>query len=176
MTKFKRQGFVFALMVFVSATGHAADKPEHPMPMKMPEFGKLAGLTGTWEAVQVKDGKKQLMKVNYKLTAGRTALVETLFPGTPQEMVSIYHQGDGVLEMTHYCMLGNQPNFRLKKSDESDVMEFEFSDTPGLDEGDPHMHSLKITFLDKNHIRQEWAFYSEGKQQMLETFDLKRKK
>src|SRR3989304_768334 len=52
-----------------------------------------------------------------KSTDGGSAILETLFPGTPHEMVSVYYDDGGKLGMTHYCMLGNQPQMTLKKAD-----------------------------------------------------------
>ena len=50
------------------------------------------------------------VRVEYRLTAGGSALVETLFPGASRgQMVSMYYDRKGKLAMTHYCMLRNQP-------------------------------------------------------------------
>jgi hypothetical protein len=43
------------------------------------------------------------VRVEYRVTGAGSAVVETLFPGTPHEMVTVYHARKGVLCMTHYC-------------------------------------------------------------------------
>lgn len=52
------------------------------------EFERLKQLVGVWEgtADMGKEGEK--VRVDYRLTAGNCALVETLSPDTPEEMVS----------------------------------------------------------------------------------------
>ena len=69
---------------------------------------KMTKLVGTWVAAD--DDNKPTDKVVsvIKLTAGGSAVHETLFPGQDHEMVSIYTLDGPDLVMTHYCMLGNQ--------------------------------------------------------------------
>src|SRR6187551_3709607 len=51
-------------------------------------FGKLKQLDGTWTgAVGKPDG--DAAKVIYKVTAGGSVVMETLFPGTDHEMISM---------------------------------------------------------------------------------------
>ena len=70
---------------------------------------RMKKLAGTWVEAD-KDGKPTDKVVSViKVTAGGSAVQETLFPGQAMEMVSIYHLDKGDLVMTHYCMLGNQP-------------------------------------------------------------------
>src|SRR5438046_4656323 len=77
-----------------------------------PNLERLKKLAGTWVAAD-KDGKPTDQVVSViKVTAGGSAVQETLFPGQPQEMVSIYHKDGADLVMTHYCMLGNQPRMK----------------------------------------------------------------
>ena len=65
-------------------------------------------LAGDWVG---KEGG-QAMAVNYKVTSGGTAVVETIGAGTEHEMITVIHaDGDG-LALTHFCMLGNQPQMR----------------------------------------------------------------
>ena len=41
-------------------------------------------------------------------------MVETVFPGSPHEMVTVYHADGPDLVLTHYCMEGNQPRMRAQ--------------------------------------------------------------
>lgn len=101
----------------------------------------------------------------YKLTAGGSAIVETVFDGAPHEMVTVYHDNtNGKLTMTHYCMLGNQPKMILK-SMEKNVMTFDLSKDADIDVANAtHMHGLRITFDGKDKMKQDWKEFKNGKQ------------
>src|SRR5258706_3522145 len=88
-----------------SAAGKAP-APTHP------GLERLKKLAGTWVEAD-KDGKPTDKVVSIiKVTAGGSAVQETIFPGQPMEMMSVYHLDKGDLVMTHYCMLGNQPQMK----------------------------------------------------------------
>src|SRR6187399_3016182 len=96
----------------------ADEKHNHtPSAATNPGLEKMKTLVGTWVAAD-KDGKPTDQVVSViKLTAGGSAVHETLFPGEAQEMVSVYTADGPDLLLTHYCMLGNQP--RMKASTKS---------------------------------------------------------
>src|SRR5262249_46663801 len=76
--------------VSISAAGD--DKHDHPLPAAPTNAGleKMKTLVGTW-VVADKDGKPTDDVVSViKLTAGGSAVHETLFPGQPHEMISVY--------------------------------------------------------------------------------------
>ena len=82
-----------------------------------------------------------------KVTAGGSVVHETLFPGQPQEMVSVYTVNGPDLIMTHYCVLGNQPRMKAdpNSSEEPDrVFRLGGRRQPRqkkdkhMQEGDPH--------------------------------------
>ena len=110
-------------------------------------------LVGTWLAAD-KDGKPTDQVVSIiKVTAGGSAVHETLFPGQPHEMVSIYTVDGPDLVMTHYCVLGNQP--RMKADPKSPVNQicFQFAGGSNLDpKKDKHMHAATLTIVDDDHI------------------------
>ena len=92
------------------------------------------------------------------------------------EMVSVYNDEKGKLAMTHYCAMGNQPHMKLESADEKS-MNFMFDDQNTIDPAkDNHMHALKITWSENNHIRHDWACYQEGKQAVMAPFELTRVK
>lgn len=148
---------------------------------KMPEktaskdFERLKAIAGHWEGSMMEDGKEVPVNVDYRVSSGGSAVVETLFPGTPHEMVSMYHDEDGKLVMTHYCMLGNRPKMALLKST-PDEMDFVFSHgQKGIQEKkDAHMHSLRITFSNPDLITERWAGFENGKENHASVFTLKR--
>jgi hypothetical protein len=69
------------------------------------EFERMKQLVGTWEGTSDMGKEGEKVRVEYRLTAGGSTLAETLFPGSAEEMVSVYRDRGGKLAMTHYCML-----------------------------------------------------------------------
>jgi hypothetical protein len=121
-------------------------------------FARIKKLNGNW--VQQSDKNASL---NYRVTSGGSSIIETIFGGTDQEMVTVYHMDSNDLVMTHYCAVGNQPSMRAERTVEKDTLHFQctnVSNTSSHDEG--HMHALKLTFLDEDHLRQEWSFFKDG--------------
>jgi hypothetical protein len=116
-------------------------------------FEKMKKLAGTW-LVADEDGKPtdQVMSI-IKVTAGGSAVHETLFPGQPQEMVSIYTVDGPDLVMTHYCVLGNQPRLKADPESPANQISFQFAGGSNLDPTkDKHMHSATLTIVDDGHI------------------------
>jgi len=107
--------------------------------------------------------EEEEVTVTYALTSGGSAIVETLFAGTPKEMVSVYYDQKGELIMTHYCMLGNQPRLGLKAVDPAN-MKFDLIEGSGIDvQKEPHMHTLVLSFESKDRMTQKWTLFEEGK-------------
>ena len=128
------------------------------------EFERMKQLVGVWEGTSDMGKEGEKVRVDYRLTAGGSALVETLFPGSAEEMVSVYYDQKGKLAMTHYCMLRNQPHMRLRKAD-TQTIELVFA-RGGNDINaakEKHMHAVSITFVDNDHIIQKWTLYDKGK-------------
>ena len=140
------------------------------------EFERMKGLVGVWEGDMPMKGKKeemteehakmmQKMRVSYHLTAGGSAILETFGPGTPMEMVSVYHDRSGKLSMTHYCMLGNQPRMDLQATEDGKIL-FMFSEDNELDAAKGmHMHSMALSMVDKDNIVQRWTMFQDGEAQ-----------
>ena len=51
------------------------------------EFERMKPLVGAWEGIADMGKEGEKVRVDYRMTAGSSALVETLSPGTPEEMV-----------------------------------------------------------------------------------------
>jgi hypothetical protein len=75
-------------------------------------FERLKTLAGTWQGQAGHGPADQAATVTYRVASGGSVVEETLFPGTPHEMISMYHLVDGQLVMTHYCAMANQPRMR----------------------------------------------------------------
>jgi uncharacterized protein YndB with AHSA1/START domain len=157
-----------------------ADEPKMPVRVDSKEFQEMKQLVGTWEGTKedtkANAAKPESVKVTYKLTAGGSTLQETLMPGTPHEMVTMYHDEGGKLTMTHYCMLGNTPHLAVTHADAKEIV-FNFAPSGGIDPAkDMHMHGLTLEFKDPNHLVQRWSCYKEGKKGDDTVFNLARLK
>jgi len=138
------------------------------------EYEHMRQLVGVWEGTSNMGKEGQSVKVEYRLTAGGSAIVETLFPGTPEEMISVYYDRKGKLSMTHYCMLQNQPVMKLQNAG-ADKLDFIFARGNGIDpKKDPHMHALTISFVDKDHIVENWTLFEAGKEKGVTKLNLSR--
>src|ERR1051325_696200 len=95
-------GVLTMLTLSLAAASRGGDKSGSKLPAPptnaAPE--KMKKLAGTWMLAD-KDGKPtdQVASI-IKMTAGGSAIHETLFPGQPQEMVSIYTIDGSDLVMT----------------------------------------------------------------------------
>jgi hypothetical protein len=114
---------------------------------------KMKKLAGTWLAAD-KDGRATDQVVSIiKVTAGGSVVHETLFPGQPHEMVSVYTVDGSDLVMTHYCVLGNQPRMKADPKSPANHIRFQFAGGSNLDpKKDKHMHAATLTIVDDNHI------------------------
>lgn len=143
----------------------------------MASLGCLDALVGEWVTADGnKDGQPDVT-VTYRKTAGGTALVETLMPGTPKEMITVYTKAKDGWMLTHYC-LGNQPRMYAKAdAAKPNTLTFELcaEGSTNMTISDAHMHSLVMTMTDANHIKQEWTMWKDGKAGDKIAFELTRK-
>jgi hypothetical protein len=160
-----RRLLVCGLLLTLSRASYAADKPEInlPSPPTNASLEKMKKLAGTW-LVADKDGKPtdQVASI-IKVTAGGSAVHETLFPGQPQEMVSVYTVDGQDLIMTHYCVLGNQPRMKADPKSPSNQIIFQFIGGSNLDpKKDKHMHEATLTIVDDDHIEVKGTGWENG--------------
>ena len=138
------------------------------------EFQRMKALAGVWEGTSDMSKEGEKVRVEYRLSSGGSSIVETLFPGKPEEMVSVYYDNKGQLTMTHYCALRNQPRMKLTNADAQNL-NFMFVDGTNIDpKKDAYMRSLTISFVDKDHIIQKWTLFVEGKEKGTSVFKLSR--
>lgn len=133
-----------------------ADDDDHPM---AGWFEKFRSLEGTWiQQGEMMNGAK----VVYRVTAGGSAVVETIFAGSDHEMVTVYHlQGDDLV-LTHYCHLGNQPHMKVVEADEEAAsLRFECTGLTGGEEA-PHMHIGAFVFDGDDHFETRWTLHENG--------------
>ncbi len=152
-----------ALVLFAAALALSA--PPEPVAKPAPAaFERFKALAGDWVAAE--DGemaKKGDLVAHYSMTAGGSAVVETVFPGQAHEMVTVYHAEGPDLVLTHYCMEGNQPRMRAKAAQGS-RFDFAFDGGTNIDpKRDRHMHSASLALLGADELRSEWTELAEGK-------------
>ena len=158
-----KTSFFFAATLTLVATNVYAEECKPPVKTHSAEFEKLKTLEGKWEGETKHDDKQENVTVTYHVTSGGSAVVETLFPGTPQEMVSVYTESDHKLSMTHYCMLGNQPRLDLVNSSPTEIA-LSFSKQNAINPNkEDHMHALRLVFIDNDNIVQNWSGIKGGK-------------
>lgn len=125
-------------------------------------FERFKALTGEWIDVDGVGGRKGAVLATYRLTGAGSAVVETLFPGSPHEMTTIYHRDGDDLVLTHYCAGGNQPRMRARTVSGNKVA-FAFDGGTNFNPAvDSHMHEAEIEFLSPNEIRARWQSWNKG--------------
>jgi len=138
-------------------------------------FDMLKSLAGEWEGKGIKGGKEIPTVTSFRLVSDHSVLMNVLAPGTPHEMVTMFHMDGSDLLATHYCAAHNQPRFRFVSSPEPNVVAFEFKDATNLaSPAAPHMVGVKFTLFDPNHHVEDWTFLANG-QTDTTRFDFHRK-
>jgi len=71
-------------------------------------------------------------------------------------------------------MLQNQPSMKLLKAG-ADTLDFILAEGSSINpKKDPHMHALSISFVDKDHIVQNWTLFEDGKEKVVTRLNLSR--
>ncbi|HEY6842900.1 MAG TPA: hypothetical protein VI391_01940 [Thermoanaerobaculia bacterium] len=137
---------VAAMLLLAAFTARAG------APNAVDAFNRMKTLAGTW------NGKMGDMAftVTYRVIGGGSTIVETLFPGTPHEMMTVYTLDDGVLDATHYCDSGNQPALRYDAAKSTaDTLVFDFVGVRGPT---PHgyMHDAEFHLTGGDTLQAKW--------------------
>jgi len=150
------------MLIALTTAGRGDDAPAKAAP-EHPGLERIKKMAGTWVEAD-KDGKPTDKVVSVvKVTAGGSVVHETLFPGQPMEMVSVYHVDKGDLVMTHYCALGNQPRMKADLSSPNQI-KWVFTGGTNLDPAkDMHMHGATVTFVDDDHVVIAGEAWENGK-------------
>lgn len=139
----------------------AAQDTEKKEKKSHPGLERLKKLAGTWTAETKEMGATS---VTYRVTAANSTVMETIMPGTPHEMVTMYHLDGDDLVLTHYCALGNQPRMKAQKDSKEGTLDFRCVGGSNMKcPTDNHMHSALLTFVDADHLTAEWANMQGGK-------------
>lgn len=136
----------------------------------------LRKLAGSWAGVARQGpGRGQPTRATYRVVSGGSAVMLTTDPGTPHEMVTLFHADDGALMATHYCAAQNQPRFRAEPGDDPKRLVFEFVDGTNLGAHPGRMQRLVLSFPARDRQVQEWT-YRDGEQESTMVLELRRKR
>ncbi len=132
---------------------------------------RLKSLEGSWVGRSTKGWTE---RVDYKLIAKDSCLVETSFDAHPNEtMLTTWCRDGDRIVLTHYCVARNQPRLVLTGVG-GDALTFEFLDATNLASRDVgHMDKLVMTFTAEGFTDQ-WTWYQEGEERWMEKIEHKR--
>ena len=169
---------LLALVALVAqlALGVSARAEEKRPSVNAQRLEVLKSLAGEWVALD-KDGKPtDTIVSSIRVTSAGSAVLETLFPGTDHEMVTLYHLDGADLILTHYCMMGNQPRMRAEPGKDINTIVFKLiGGTNMKSTDDRHMHRATLVLEGKDRFKAEWVSCQDGKTCHQVRFDLVRK-
>jgi hypothetical protein len=152
---------MFAVAMFgVNAQAH--DAHDHAKkPAASATFDRLKGLAGTWNAtMQAPDGEKTT--VAYDVSAGGTVVQETLFVGSPMEMITMYTVDGDSIVATHYCSGDNRPTLRLNTAkSKGDELVFDFVNVSGKTQ-QGYINGVTMKFGADGRFEESWSSSAEG--------------
>lgn len=147
-----------AFMFVLALTGLSAyaDHDHAAKPGANAAFEKLKALAGNHTpAMMTVEGVRT--KVDYRVTANGTAVIETMFAGEPHEMVTVYSLDNDSVAATHYCSGGNQPRMKLntEKSNANELV-FDFVSITGKVTDAGHINAVRFRF-DGQKVEEIWS-------------------
>ncbi len=161
----RRWTSVALVLVLSAAVANAADPPV---------FTKLQKLVGTWE-LKKPNGKTSETTVT-SVSGGAVLMITQPDEGHGSMITMIHPDGDRVL-LTHYCSAKNQPRMVAEALPDGKSVKFNYLDATNVTESQPGvMRSVVLTMPDDDHLSQTWTFRTPDGKEMVETFNLVRKK
>jgi hypothetical protein len=150
--KIFKHGGLFLFLLYFSNPAFAAQ------PDAENAFKQLTSLVGSWEG-KFPDGRQH--RVNYRLTAGDSVLVETWTLSAVRESMTLYFLDGDTLMAVHYCPQGNQPRLVLVSSAER--LNFKFQDGTNLQvPNKSHQHSFWLQIKDRDHFQRNEIYVENG--------------
>jgi hypothetical protein len=150
--------------------GAKAKEPAHP------QFEKIKALAGEWQGTARAPGDPTIYPTvaSIKVVSAGSVVMLVTDPGTPHEMVTMFHLDDGTPMATHYCAAMNQPRMRASRTAEPGKLTFAFADGTNLKSHPGRMERLVLSFTDPDHHVQEWTSLDGGKSSTM-IFEMVRK-
>jgi hypothetical protein len=136
-------------------TGHASEPS-----VAQAAFDRLATLVGDWDG-RFPDGRAH--RVNFRLTAGGTVLLETWALSPTRESLTLYHLDGDVLVATHYCPQGTQPRLQLQEGRDDARLSFRLRDGSSLQVPDrSHQHSFWMELRGADAFARSETYVANG--------------
>jgi hypothetical protein len=167
---------LIALIVTPLALQASAGQDTTDSRLPGPTLDAIKGMVGDWVAVG-EDGQlgTELVSTS-RITAGGSAVIETVFPGPEREMVTVYYMDGDDLVLTHYCVAGNQPHMRARRDSPQGSVVFECLGGANIVTAeDAHMHSAIIQIEDADHVHSVWSMFEGTENTYTADFRLVRK-
>ena len=174
MQTFSRALACFSLALAALITSAIAKPKPTDAPDGRAAFEKLKSLAGTWRGHAGSPDRPAV--IEYRIVSGGTVVMETLFPATSHEMISMYYLDGGNLILTHFCSAGNQPQMTYDRK-RSTAREFVFKFDGGrgfVAREDLHSHNGWIRFIEANRLEEGWTAWERGKESGTHNFVLTR--
>jgi hypothetical protein len=172
-----RSALALMVLSLLAATAHTAEKHGEPR-NKQESLMPFRQLAGEWTGKTTKgfhEGEE--VQVKYKVTSNGSAVVETLFPDTDHEMVTVIHPDGDDLLLTHYCALGNQPQMKAPGKLDGNNVAFKFVRATNMKSPkEMHMHDVTYTFVNHDTLKTTWTHYDDGNPAGEVVFEVVRKK
>lgn len=124
---------------------------------------RFKALAGDWAADGLDGNSDPKARLRYEVSAGGNAVVETIFPGSPHEMRTVYFRDGDDVVLTHYCASGNHPRMRASAEADGRVV-FAFDGASNFDPATAgHMHDAAFEFVGPDELKTRWNFWKDGK-------------
>jgi hypothetical protein len=149
----------------VRADDQMSHDPAKPAVPPNPQLERIKSLAGEWQgtAHAPGDSKGMATVATVKVVSAGSAVMLVTDPGTPHEMVTMFHADDGPVLATHYCSAMNQPRMKATAASTPERITFEFVDGTNLKTRPGRMQRLVLAVPDAGHHTQEWVFLEAGK-------------
>lgn len=173
-----------AVLLILAATAAAprlarAGEPEKKMAaateVPSPDFDRLKSLAGEWDGTARHGGNPKAMPTHasIKVVSAGSAVMLVTDPGTPHEMVTMFHRDGDALLATHYCSAMNQPRMKARTGQPAGTLAFDFLDGTNLGPHPARMQALVVSVPDADHHTQAWTFRAGGQDSTM-SFDMRR--
>lgn len=140
--------FATALAIALAPASPALAEDDSPAP-----FDRIASLAGEWEVLD-DDDRPTTLHVRYEAVANGNAVVETVFGGSLNETVTLYHREDGLVTATQVS--GRERPSRLVPGTTQDGSTLVFDrDVETEDAG--RLTRVALTWLADGRLRLRWT-------------------
>ena len=150
-------------LAYMLAAGMLATVQPQPAPQTLASeaFNRLAANEGFWSGDR--GGGKKPISVSIRKIAGGSAIVETWYPGTEREALTIYHMDGPTLVADHYCPQGNVPTLVMDSLSSADSYHFSLKGGANLlAAGASHEEEFWIRPISPNSYQRSERYVENG--------------